>query len=269
MCWIAYGVGNVNNYSISNVALSLSDYSPPAAYQEHLLLGENQQLVFANQQGKGGYAKLYHCRTEEYSLSSIIRFRPGKPGYQEHVQHLSLSPEALIWVNHPAEIYKHGDGRPCFWAGNGILPDVVQYEGIALMMFDIPADHNSDWTHAYFPTHSFTEWVRHENWHFARLDKGYAAIYAANGTSMESSGVTRERELISPGLRNAWIIRAGSEQQFGSFDAFINQVCSASPQFDNQALTLTLTDPVYGPIQWGMNKPFIFKKRKSYMTVME
>lgn len=133
------------------------------------MLGENQQLVFANQQGKGGYAKLYHCRTREYSLSSIIRFRPGKPGYQEHVQHLSLSPEALIWVNHPAEIYKHGDGRPCFWAGNGILPDVVQHEGIALMMFDIPADHNSDWTHAYFPTHSFTEWVRHENWHFARL----------------------------------------------------------------------------------------------------
>ncbi|PQP80773.1 hypothetical protein C0Q44_26470 [Paenibacillus sp. PCH8] len=256
MCWIAYGVGHVNNYSISNVALSLSDYSPPTAYQEHLLLGENQQLVFANQQGKGGYAKLYHCRTKEYSLSSIIRFRPGKPGYQEHVQHLSLSPEAQIWVNHPAEIYKHGDGRPCFWAGNGILPDVVQHEGIALMMFDIPADHTSDWTHAYFPTHSFTEWVKYENWHFARLDQGYAAIYAANGTRMENNGVTRERELISPGLRNAWIIRAGNEQQFGSFDAFINQVRSASPQFDSQALTLTLTDPVYGPIQWGLNKPF-------------
>lgn len=54
MCWIGYGVGHVNNYSISNVALSLSDYIPPAAYQEHLTLGENQRLTFTNQQGKEG-----------------------------------------------------------------------------------------------------------------------------------------------------------------------------------------------------------------------
>ncbi|KQN98955.1 hypothetical protein [Paenibacillus sp. Leaf72] len=259
MCWIGYGVGNVNNYSISNVALCLSDYMPPAAYQEHLLLGENQQLVFINQQGKGGYAQLYHYRTAEYTLSSIIRFRPGKQGYQEHVNHLSLSPEAQIWVNHPAEIYKHGDGRPCFWAGNGILPDVVQHESIALMIFDIPTNQSSDWTHAYFPSYSFTEWTREGNWHFARLDKGYAAIYAANGAAMETAGVTKERELISHGLRNAWIIRAGSEQQFGSFSHFKNQMLAASPQFDSPTLSLTLADPIYGQMQWGMDKPFLIE----------
>ncbi|SCY79196.1 hypothetical protein SAMN05720606_109149 [Paenibacillus polysaccharolyticus] len=255
MCWIGYGVGHVNNYSISNVALSLSNYIPPAAYQEHLLLEENEQLTFTNQQGKGGYARLYHYRTAEYALSSIINFRPGKPGYQEHVNHLSLSPEAQVWVNHPAEIYKHGDGRPCFWAGNGILPDVVQHEAIALMMFDIPATHTSDWTHAYFPTSFFTTWEKHEHWYFGCLNKGYVALYAANGTRMEKNGVTRERELVSPGLRNAWIIRAGNESQFGSFSQFIDQVRSSSPRFDSTSLTLSLTDPIYGSVQWGMNKP--------------
>lgn len=127
------------------------------------------------------------------------------------------------------------------------------------MMFDIPADQTADWTHAYFPTSFFTEWVKHENWVFARLNKGYAALYSANGMSMEKNGVTRERELISHGLRNAWIIRAGNEQQFGSFHAFINQVRSAGPQFDSTSLTLSLTDPVYGSIEWGMNKPFLIQ----------
>ena len=56
MCWIAYGIGNINAYSISNVIYCLTDYEPPAEYKTYLRPDGNG-FVFQYEQGAGGYAR--------------------------------------------------------------------------------------------------------------------------------------------------------------------------------------------------------------------
>ncbi|MGO4276192.1 hypothetical protein AB4Z22_41260, partial [Paenibacillus sp. TAF58] len=169
------------------------------------------------------------------------------------------SPEAQLWVNHPAEIHKHGDGRPCFWAGNGTLPDVVQHESLSLVLFDLPEEQDADWTHAYFPTFAFTQWTHKDNWYFAQFNEGYAAVYAANGLEMEKIGVTKDRELISSGRRNFWLMRAGNAQEFGTFAHFVDCVSAIEPNFESDTLSVAFTDPIYGKMNWGWKEAFMIE----------
>src|SRR5690606_17128073 len=118
LCWIGYGVGMMNPYA-RNVILCLTDYAPPQMYESYMKIGENEELVYRNEQGKDGYAKLYMYKRNGFAMSSVYNYRPGLPGYQEHVAETFFTPEAQVWVNHPGERNYFGSGRPSFWAGNG------------------------------------------------------------------------------------------------------------------------------------------------------
>lgn len=254
MNWIGYGIGYPNSYSISNVALCLSEYVPPAEYLDFMKLSPKEKIVFRFEQGAGGYAQLYHYKSQDYSLSSIYNFKPGQKGYQEHLVHLSFGAEANIWINHPGELASFGSGRPSYWAGNGYLPKSAQYRGLALMLFDIPQDHDVSFTHAYFPASVFDEIEERNGWYLARSGSSYAAIYAANGLKLRDNGASGQRELLSEGYRNVWVLRVSDEQESGSYEQFAASI-TAMEVHNHEALQPMLHDPFYGTVELGWNDP--------------
>ncbi|GLI09681.1 hypothetical protein YDYSG_57130 [Paenibacillus tyrfis] len=254
LLWAAYGVGHPNAYTF-NASFYLSGYEPPAEYAFWQSLDEGEELAYRFEQGKDGYAKLAHYRTQAFSLSSIADFRPGARGYQEHVVHGAMTPEAQVWVNHPGEVYPFGSGRPCFWAGNGYLPKVGQHRALALLLFDIGAEYDADYTHAYFPTFAFTSEAEGDGWRFAACGDAYVALYAAGGMTLTESGPNRGRELVSPGRRNAWIVRLSDRFESGSFGQFAERMRASGAQASLRELSLTLTDPAYGEVTFAWNAP--------------
>lgn len=261
LIWVGYGLGNVNSHPY-NVPFCLSDYEPPREYAGRIRLHPQEELEFQLEQGKGGYARLIHYRTRSFVLSSISDFRPGMKGYQEHVQHLAFSPEAQIWINHPGELHPHGMGRPSFWAGNGSLPKAGQYKALAILLFDVDPAHDADYTHAYFPVRAFSRVERHGNWMFAEFGEGaYAAVYAANGLKLTASGPNRERELVSPGRRNIWLIRASDRLEFDTFEKFAESMMRMPLEVSTDDLRVRLADPVYGDVGMGWREPLTVNGR--------
>ncbi|MNI43450.1 hypothetical protein D3C73_977800 [compost metagenome] len=254
LIWVGYGIGNVNSTSF-NVSVYLSKYEPPQHLAELTKLRPQEELEFQLEQGKDSYAKLIHYRTSSFVLSSISDFRAGLKGYQEHVLQLAFSPEAQIWVNHPGEIYAHGSGRPSFWAGNGYLPKVGQYKGLGILLFDIHADHDADYTHAYFPTYAFSRVDYSGSWIFAEREGAYAALYAAGGLQQTRSGINRGRELTSEGRRNVWLVTAADSRDFESFEQFRESMLKAPCEVSIDSLQVQLTDPRYGEVKFGWEEP--------------
>ncbi|GIP31456.1 hypothetical protein [Paenibacillus sp. J2TS4] len=256
MSWIGYGVGYLNNYTISNVALCLSDYVPPEEYKAYLLPKDKERFVFRFDQGLGGYAKLYNYKTKRYSLSSIADFKIGQRGYQEHVMHLTFGPEANLWVNHPGELAVHGSGRPSYWAGNGYLPKVGQYKGLGVLLYRIDPAHDVHYTHAYFPTEIFDEYAVHNGWYFARIGDSYAAVYAVKGLRLQDQGPDRGKELLSSGLTNGWVLRVSDGEESGSFEQFMERISGMEVSLEGSE-QLALTDPDYGSVELHWNKPLV------------
>lgn len=254
LLWVGYGVGNVNSTTF-NVSMYLSDYLPPQEYADLQRLKSGEELTFRLEQGKDGYAKLYHYRTDAFALSSIADFRQGAKGYQEHVIHLAFSPEAQVWVNHPGEIYPYGSGRPCFWAGNGYLPKVGQYQGLGILLFAVDQTHDADYTHAYFPTYALSRVEQHGNWFFGEKNDAYAAVYALNGLELTQDGPNRGRELKSYGRRNIWILRASDKKESGSFSQFVEKMLEMDMETSLEVLEVSVTDPAYGKMSFSWKAP--------------
>lgn len=254
MCWIGYGVGNMNAYSVSNVIFSLTDYAPPAAYREYLQ-PDGKGFVFRYEQGAGGYARLYHYKTKDFVLSSIEDFRPGHPGYQEHIVHFAATPEAQAWVNHPGELHSYGSGRPSFWAGNGTLPKAGQHRGLAVLLYRLNPEHDADYTHLFLPIDEYDEWQECGGWLAARKGDAYIAVWCANGMKLTEAGVNRRREWISAGLNNVWVLRASSAAECGSYEQFVKRIGLTAIETGDDLL-VNIEDPEYGPVSMSWEQPW-------------
>lgn len=254
MCWIGWGIGYLNQSGKASVSFCLSDYTPPAEYAAYMSVPENQSMVFRNTQGYMGHADLYTYKTNRGILATACKFKPGHKGYQEHIVQAAFDPEAQIWINHPGELHAHGSGRPNFWAGNGYLPKAAQYRGLSLVIYKINPEHTVDYTHAYFPVESFDHYVQFGNWCFARKGSGYAAIYADNGIALQAGGLNKDRELVSQGYDNVWIMRISDHNEFAGFDAFVEgMLLSGLTVGPDQRVQLK--DPVYGWVEMAWEAP--------------
>lgn len=254
MCWIGWGLGYLNQSAKAAVSFCLSDYAPPEEYAQYMSVPENWSMVFRNTQGYMEHADLYAYKTKDFILSTACYFKPGHKGYQEHIVQAAFDPEAQIWINHPGELHAHGSGRPNFWAGNGYLPKAAQYKGLTFAIYNISPEHSVDYTHAYFPVASFDQYVQYGNWCFTRKGGGFAAIYANNGISLQARGLNKDRELVSPGYQNIWILRIADKNEFESFDAFVESMLEASLVIGGQQ-EIRLADKVYGNVEMSWESP--------------
>ncbi|MDN3019096.1 hypothetical protein PH210_23265 [Paenibacillus sp. BSR1-1] len=253
LLWIAYGKGNLNNSTFAAAALSMSEYEPPD-YRSLIGLSADENVVFKHHQGTKGFVDLYTYKNRFGLLSSAVEYRPGGSGYSEHVVHSTLSPEAIVWINHPGEETELGTGRPSFWAGNGQLPKVDQYHDIAFIHYRIDPESEIDYTHAYFPLTAFEQVEITGNWCFGKIRDSYIALYAKNGLILQTEGQNKKRELISIGRENKWILRNSHVQQFASFSQFITSIKNAELKHIGEEFIFH--DPIHGKAQSSWKGPF-------------
>jgi len=256
MSYVGYGFGNINQAAKGVLAICLSDYEPPAEYKKYLDLNRGQSLEYRSVQGFEKHVNIYTYKTADFMLSSAWDFRRKKPGYQEHVIHCAFDPVRQLWINHPGELAFHGSARPSYFAGNGYLPRVNQYKGFASIFYDINNDHTVDFTHLYLPVNEFDCFRQAGKWIFVRAGSGYCAVYAHNGLERQKAGPFKYCELISPGYKNTWIIRASDINEFSSLDEFADAVLKAEMTLDGETQALSFNDPVYGKIISGMGREF-------------
>jgi hypothetical protein len=259
MSYIGYGTGNMGHAGKGSLPLCFSDYEPPSEYIAYQRPAPGQALLCQATQGMRGYVKLYCYKTSGFVMASACDYRPREPGHQENPIQLAFTPVAQLWINHPGELAIYGTGRPSYWAGNGILPRVNQYRGFASVVFDIPENHPVGFTHLYFPTMEFYICRHQGNWLFGEEREHYCAIYAAGGMEAQKSGPNTDREFISAGRQNIWIIRAASPAEFQGFDAFVNAIKAMPLECDLNSLSYRLEDPVYGELIGGMDIPLTAK----------
>lgn len=252
MSYIGYGTGNMGHAGKGSLPLCFSDYEPPAEYAPWQTPQPGTALLCQSTQGINGFANLYCYKTHGYVLGTACNFRPGQHGHQENPIQLTFTPVAQLWVNHPGEKAIYGSGRPSYWAGNGILPRVKQYKGFASVVYDIDNDDPVDFTHLYFPTMEFHICRHQGSWLFGEENGYFCAVYSAGGLQPQATGPNTDREFISPGRRNIWLVRAAGPEEFADFDDFVAQMKAMQINTDLDALSFDVQDPVYGHLLGGM-----------------
>ncbi len=163
-------------------------------------------------------------KTPDYMLCSAQAYRAGLPGHREHIWQATLGLDAVVFVNHPACSSQAEAHQPNFWLGNASLPRVAQWQDVLIALHDLPADAWLKFTHAYFPTAHFDDYVLREGWAFARKGEGYLALTARGGLLLTTTGASAYGELRSVGAQNAWFChmgRAAIDGTFGDFQAKI------------------------------------------------
>ena len=265
--WIGYGIGNESHAGKGSVPLLMSGYTPDAENAKYHRIEEGKALSWKSTHGYKGYADVTVYKTSGYLLSAANDFNPGRRGFQEDVIHAVLGAEAHLWITHPGEFALYGQARPSYWAGSGTLPRVNQYKGFASVVWEVSDKHPVDFTHAYFPVFAFKRTVIRDGWAFGESEKGgLIAVTAMNGIALTEEGPNKERELISQGKRNIWIVRCSDTWKEGSLDDFISRMLGVNPKMDSNTLTYSFNDQDYGLIEGGWEqtlsvngKPEVYK----------
>ena len=248
--WIGYGIGNESHAGKGSVPLLMSGYKPKPENAEYHRIEKGKALSWKSTHGYKGYADVTVYKTSGYLLSAANDFNPGRRGFQEDVIHAVLGAEEHVWITHPGEFALFGQARPSYWAGSGTLPRANQYKGFASCIWEVSDSHPVDFTHAYFPVFAFKRTEISGGWAFAENHKGgLLAITAVNGITLTEEGPNRERELISPGKRNIWIIRCSDTWKEGNLEAFRDRILSIPFETDKEALSYRFQDPDYGLIE--------------------
>lgn len=200
--YVLVGEGWMNQNCFATTLIALSSYE----LSEELLSlykGNREGMENIYHQGEE-QVLLYSYKTTDYILGSVLGYKSGKKGLQEHVIQLMVKDcDTQIWINHPGETVYFGEGRPSYFAGNGTLPLVTQHKNTATLVYDL-LDQEVDYTHAYCPLKQFDSWCLEENTLFLQKDNVSVKLYAENGLFITTSGPLKELEVISPGKHNVW-----------------------------------------------------------------
>jgi hypothetical protein len=173
-------------------------------------------------------ANLYTFRTPDAMLSSVLSYRRGQVGYQQHAWQATLDMEACVWTTAPGTLGRDGPGD---WTGSGSLPRVIQDEDVLVALYNPGVAQKALFprrTHAFFPRAAFDEVRDQGAWTFARRGEGYLALYSARPLVWTSSGPFADREAVADGERNVWICEVGRSAEDGPFDDFCARVAAAS-----------------------------------------
>ncbi len=194
-------------------------------------------------------------RTPDYQLSCAQDFRPGRPGYQQHIWHASLDPDAVVFTNHPGTDNEDGAhlSRPNFWAGNRWLPRAAQHRSVLVCIHHVPPEDPRPYSHAWFPRQHFDQVEQRDHWVFARKGNGYLALYSQYPARWADQGPYAGIELRADAPDNIWICELGRTGVNGSFGAFTQAILEASVTCEG--LRVTYASPSQGQVCFGWNDP--------------
>ena len=188
-------------------------------------------------------------KTPDYLLGSAQDYQPDATGDQERLWAAIFDPDAIVFVNHPQAAAADN------WCGNGLLPRVAQWKDVLVAVHQLPADDKVDFTHAYFPTTAFDEYLLRDGWAFARKGNGYLALTAACGLSLSTQGEYAYREMRSDGRQNIWFCQLGRAALDGSFADFQAKVLGLTVTFAGSTVQAnTLRQET---LAFGWNAPLV------------
>jgi hypothetical protein len=194
-------------------------------------------------------------KTPDYMLCSAQDYRPGAVGNGEHIWQATMSPSAVVFVNHP-QCMNQKDAYPAnFWRGNGVLPRVAQWHDLLVAIYKLPDDDWLGYTHAHFPVAAFDQVVLRRGWAFARKGDAYLGLTASMGMKLIKHGPGALRELRSVARHNIWLCQMGRAAQDGSFADFQRAILSRLPTYDE--LSVSLTSPRGETIAFDWEGPLL------------
>ena len=242
---IAWGGGWVGAGVKSAPMFCVSDYEPPEITSVFTRATHNTPIQASYTQGVDHLAQLALWKDGEAQLSTVIGNSPGARGHQQHVIDAQLAgdPRARFWINRPGDHRPWGSLRPSYWAGSSVLPNVAQYENLALVVFgptDLLGEDLPNYTHLFAPAEVCDELATDEHWLFARVGHGFVAIFASGGLHQQQDGLYAGTEWRCLAPAAGWLVGLGNRHRDGSFDAFRNRWQTAALAFDAQAAALTL-----------------------------
>lgn len=165
-------------------------------------------------------------------------FQPGVYGYQQHMWYAALSPEAVIFTNHPGTWSERSSMRPGYWNGNGVMPAIKQEKGTLGTIYRIPEEHPVSFTHIYCPAERFDEVKQEENWLFMRKDDGYLALWSSQ-TPEAYNDTIFGCELRVYNRDAAYLCICGSRRENGDWEDFCAAAKNRNPVFDGAEGVLT------------------------------
>lgn len=193
-----------------------------------------------NIRGKEGQDAASHAYTRSLNecFHGTTCFQPGVYGYQQHMWYGALSPEAVLFVNHPGTSAAHSGMRPGYWYGNGVMPALKQVSGMLGAVYDIPDCHPIRFTHVYCPVSRFDESIADSRWLFLKKAGGYLALW--------SSGEMRPYNDMAFGCEYrvyessvAYLCVCGREQDYCSLAAFAEYAKNLCPAYDRESKKLS------------------------------
>lgn len=266
------GMGNFNENIMGTVSLACcKQYELPEIIQK---IGAESPATFWNREHHGrpeqsstpvSIDKVTY-RTKDYMLSSAQDYHPGEKGHREHIWQATLGPDSVVYVNHPSCTSEEDFHQPNYWAGNGILPRVVQWGGVLIAIYNLPSDDWLGYTHAYFPVATFDEYLLHGKWAFARKGDGYLAITAAQGFEFIQDGQSAFRELRSYGTENVWLCHMGQKLLDDSFEDFQQKIENMNVNFDH--LSICVNSLRGDTLYFGWNSSFEVNNQEQAITGM-
>lgn len=251
-----------DNYTFPLIIEQIATDLPDELWSREQHAGELEEWC---DQKMGAWAvnKVTH-KTPDYMLCSAQDYRPGEAGYQQHIWQATFSPDAVVFVNHPACVSEDNSHRPGFWHGNVTLPRTAQWKDLLVSIHNAPADDWMGFTHAYFPTYAFDRWKIKDNWGIAQVGDGYIAITAANGLELIDSGNNAQRELRSAGSQNTWICMMGRKALDGSFHEFTQKILALDVTLGVQSLHC---ETLRGDsIDFGWRGPLLVNEQEQPLT---
>ena len=252
---LMWGMGMFNHHLLGTVSLAMmKKYELPPIIAD-IAAGLPPELWDREQSAAlGKTVNRVSYRTPDYMLAAAQDYHPGERGSREHIWQATLGPKAVVFVNHPACSTQNDAHAPNFWLGNGSLPRVAQQKETLIALYNLRTDTLLQYTHAYFPSIEFDEYVINGNTAFARKGSAYLALTAAQGLEMVQSGPTAYRELRSYGLQNAWVCQMGRESLDGDFSLFQARVLANPPELNG--LSVVVQTPREGRLEFSWDGLF-------------
>ncbi len=215
-------------------------------------------------------ADQYAFRTPHYQLSCVQDYRPGKPGFGQHIWQATLGGRAVVFTTHP----DNGtlDDRPNYWSANGSLPRAAAHRNVLVCLYRVdPAHHRWLSTHAYFPKFAFDEVIEESGWVFGRRGESYVGLRSLRPARWRApdprvlqeiyrfDGEARARaarsayEWFASGHANVWVCELGTQPECGDFAAFASRLAAAA--VDGDADRMRFQSPSLGTVEFGWTGP--------------
>lgn len=157
-------------------------------------------------------------------------FQPGTYGYQQHMWYGALSPEAVIFTNHPGTWAERSSMRPGYWFGNGVMPAIKQEKGILGAVYQITEEHPVSFTHVYCPAERFDVVRQEGSWLFLQKGEDYMALWSSQGMEPYDDTIFHcEFRVYS--RNHAYLCVCGGGEKYSSLEEFCAYAKSLKPVY--------------------------------------